>query len=200
MILAVIQARLGSQRFPRKALANLNGQYVIQHVVKAVASMKNVDERVLAVPFGQAVDLAYCRNVYAPDVPEDDVLARFAATAEQWPEATEIVRVTGDCPMLQPHDCDRLIEKWRASGCEYGWIDTTTFAWPDGWDCEVFTRDLLMRAHREATDPSDREHCTPWMRRNATVYSLPPPAWHNIPKCSIDTEEDLERVRWMLEH
>jgi spore coat polysaccharide biosynthesis protein SpsF len=201
VILAVIQARLGSARFPRKVLAEMpDGRLLIQHVVERVRKIKAVDDVVLAVPSGQVVELGYCANVYGPDVEESDVLGRFAAVAERWPDADTLLRVTCDCPMLQPDLCDELIKGWRESGVDYGWIDTSQGDWPDGWDCEVFTRDLLMQAHMQATDAYDREHVTPIMRRMRDVYSLPGPTGDFVegatwPKYSIDEPSDLERVR-----
>ncbi len=198
--IAVIQARLGSSRMPRKALAELAGKTVIEHVVERVGQIRGVDDYVLAVPNGEIRELSYCHHVWAPPVPENDVLARFATCINEFPECDTVVRVTGDCPMLEPDVCDHLIENWRGLGfCEYGWVNTHDGGWPDGLDCEIFTRELLMQAHQQATDPDDRQHVTSWMRRNATVYSLPPDLkYRDWPKVSIDTPEDLERVRELM--
>jgi spore coat polysaccharide biosynthesis protein SpsF (cytidylyltransferase family) len=194
-VLAIVQARLSSKRFPGKSLADFNGEPLVRHVVRRVRQITSVDHVVLGVPKGQVGKLLFAARVIGPDVPENDVLARFVVIANELPEHDTIVRVTGDCPLLQPDVCDRLIAEWRASGCEYGWTDTHTGIWPDGLDVEVFTRDLLMQAHMQATDPHDREHVTPIMRRMRQVFSLPADsAFNDWPKVSIDTPEDLERV------
>lgn len=195
--LAVIQCRLGSTRFPNKALADLNGVKLIQHVVGLARQIAGVDQVVLAVPQGQVAALLFASHVVGPPVDEPDVLGRFAWIVEhEYPDADTIVRITGDCPLLQPDLCARLITEWRASRCEYGWIRTDDGTYADGLDCEIFTRDLLMQAHMQATDAYDREHVSSIMRRMRPVFSLPAdPAYADWPKCSIDTEEDLERVR-----
>ncbi len=194
MVLAIIQCRMNSSRFPKKALADLNGTPVIRHVVVRAQQIAGVDAVIVATP-----------TAYGYDGDENDVLGRFVHVAMQFPEAHTFMRLTGDCPLLDPEACERLLNIYQATPwCEYAWIDTRPgTGWPDGLDCEVFSRELLMRAHAEATDPADREHVTSWMRRNAAVLSLPsePLKYEGWPKVSIDTEADLERVReWMQQH
>jgi spore coat polysaccharide biosynthesis protein SpsF (cytidylyltransferase family) len=193
-ILAIIQCRLGSQRFPNKALAHMaDDRPIITHVLERARRIAHVDDVVIATPKG--ADLRAYGPVIMPDVDERDVLGRFASVAAIYP-ANVYVRITADCPLLQPDVCGRLITEWRKSSCDYGWLDTHTGIWPDGLDCEVFTRDLLMQAHMQATEAYDREHVTSIMRRMRTPFSLPADsAYNDWPKVSIDTPEDLERVR-----
>lgn len=200
MVLAIIQARLGSNRFPRKALADLCGKPVIARVVERVNQIRGVDICVVAVPLGEADAFRCCTLVVNVAVPESDVLARFAAVARFLPQWDTIMRITGDCPLLQPDVCDRVIDLYRTSGADYAWTDTRR-DWPDGLDCEVFSRQVLLQAHANAYHPSDREHVTPWIRRSCKVAALPPdPSYRSWPKCSIDTVEDLEVVRrWIAE-
>jgi spore coat polysaccharide biosynthesis protein SpsF (cytidylyltransferase family) len=199
MVLAIIQARYSSTRFPGKALADLSGKPVIQHVIERAKKIHGVDDVAVAVPAEEMDELSWISwrwTTYAVQVPISDVLGRFASVAAARPEAEAIVRITSDCPLLQQDVCSLLIAGWRASGCEYGWLDTHTGIWPDGLDCEVFTRDLLMQAHMQATEAYDREHVTSIMRRMRTPFSLPADsAYNDWPKVSIDTPEDLERVR-----
>ena len=197
MTLAVIQARLGSTRLPQKALVDIGGRSLIQRVVAQVRQIRSVDEVVLAVPHGDVVALCYCANVYGPKVPEPDVLARFAATAERYPRADTIMRVTGDCPLLDPRECERVLALYRSDpSIEYAWNCAPGYV--DGEDCEVFSADALRRAHREATDAFDREHVTPWIRRHVKVATLMPETDRGHLKTSVDTPEDLERVRQMV--
>ena len=198
MTLCIIQARLGSTRLPRKALKWLGDQCVIDHVLDRVEEIPSVDHYVLAVPTGDA-DI----HAWATEIPGDpnDVLGRFVKVLEDWPDADTIVRVTGDCPLLNPEVCERVIQLYRATpGCEYAWTNTRDGDWPDGLDCEVFSADALRWAHRMTQHPYDREHVTPWIRRNCKSVSLPPdPKFHGGPKVSIDTMEDYERVKQMVE-
>jgi spore coat polysaccharide biosynthesis protein SpsF (cytidylyltransferase family) len=190
--LALIQARLGSHRFPNKVLADLCGWRVIDHVIERVQQISGVDHVLVAWP-----DACW----YAGH--ENDVLGRFAHVVMQYPDVDTVLRATADCPVLDSSVCERVLELYHGTpNCEYAWTNTRDGEWPDGLDCEVFSRAALMWAHREATDPADREHVTPWLRRHVKVASLPPdPKYRGWPKLSIDTPEDLDRVRaWMTTH
>lgn len=202
MTLVIIQARLGSTRFPRKALALLNGLPVIQHVIHRVYQIGAVGI-VLAVPPSDEKEFQGLGvPVKAPHVAAGDVLGRFAAVATLHPQADTIMRITGDCPVLDPKACARLLRTYQRGGCDYAWIDTRAgTGWADGLDCEVFSREMLLWADESATDPVDREHVTPIMRRGGIVLSIPPCAHDDWPKVSIDTPEDLARVEaWMQQH
>jgi spore coat polysaccharide biosynthesis protein SpsF len=217
--ICVIQARAGSARFPKKVSADLHGKSVLHHVSLRCIGIAGVDEVIVALPRSEqrlfpierpdryVLVLDSEMRVGSPEVelmfvPVDvnDVLGRFAWVIGQRPECQTVLRVSSDCPLIDPEVCAQVLERFRSiDGCEYCWTDTHSGQWPDGLDVEVFSRDLLMRAHAEATDPSDREHVTPWMRRHVYVESLPAhPRYSDWPKLSVDTPEDLERVRnWM---
>jgi spore coat polysaccharide biosynthesis protein SpsF len=199
--LCIIQARLGSTRLPRKALMDIGGRSMIQRVVAQVRQIRGVDEVVLAVPHGEVVALCYCANVYGPKVPESDVLARFAATAERYPDADTIMRVTGDCPLLDPRVCEQVLALYRSDPhVEYVWNrDPSGPCSADGEDCEVFSAAALRWAHREARDPYDREHVSSWIRRNVKTATWRPSVDRGHVKISVDTQEDLERVRQMVQ-
>lgn len=187
-VLCVIQARLGSTRLPQKSLAWIGDRTLIDHVFERALLIQQVDQIVLAVPAGESL------HAWETQVPvaEADVLGRFAWVAEQWPEYDTIVRLTGDCPMLSPEIADLVITLYRDAHAWYAW--NVAPGYTDGEDVEVFKREALMRAHREATDPSDREHVTSWIRRNYPVVTLTP-AGPRRRKTSVDTVEDLEYVR-----
>lgn len=203
--LAIIQARYSSQRFPGKMLATLDGKPLIQHVIERANQIRGVDAVILALAnepeerplWKWAVCSAPCGVIVAsPNIEMDDVLGRFADVALRVPNADPIMRLTGDCVLLQPEVCERVLERYRSvQDCDYAWTDTASGDWPDGTDCEVFSRRMLLAAHAQALDPYDREHVTSWMRRHTVVESLPAdPAYAGWPKVSVDTEEDLARV------
>lgn len=192
-VLGVIQARLGSTRLPRKALMDLGGRPLIARVVERAQQIRGVDDLVLAVPFGDVAALMdYCRHTTGPDVPEQDVLARFAAAVAQYPDHRTIVRITGDCPLLDPAIADAVIALHRDAHAWYTWNVYPGYC--DGEDVEVFQREALLRAHAEATDPADREHVTPWIRRHYPVVTLKPTRPCRR-KTSVDCMEDLSYVR-----
>lgn len=190
-VLGIIQARLGSTRLPRKALMEIGGKPLIQHVVERAVRIRGVDDWVLAVPSGQVQDLCYCRHVTGPDVPEVDVLGRFVAVAQMYPHHETIVRITGDCPLLSPTIAEQVLALYRGSRAWYAWNVTPGYV--DGEDVEVFAREALMRAGREATKPMDREHVTTWIRRHYAVVTLRPDGRPSH-KTSVDTLDDFKRV------
>lgn len=203
--LCVIQARLGSRRFPRKMLADLAGQPVIRHVVDRALQIPGVGDVVVATTAVDAPILAEaiaqrCAVYGAAGVDEQDVLSRMLQCVQTLP-GDPIMRVTGDCPLLDPQACAQVLDLYHRTRSGYAWIDTARGAWPDGLDCEVFAREALRLADAR-TVGLDREHVTPWMRRHFQVAALPAdPRYQGWPKVSIDTEDDLVRVReWLRTH
>jgi spore coat polysaccharide biosynthesis protein SpsF (cytidylyltransferase family) len=197
MTLAIIQARLGSSRFPRKALALLHGKTVIEHVVERVRSVRGLSRVVLACPPGDALAFRglFPFMVCSPDVPESDVLARYAQVASAWSVDT-VLRVTGDCPLWNPRIGEAVLKLYFSSpGVEYA--SNIAEGYTDGEDCEVYSVKALEWAQRSATDPYDREHVTPWIRRHVKCVT-PETGKASSGKTSIDTMEDLERVRALM--
>jgi spore coat polysaccharide biosynthesis protein SpsF len=196
-VLCVIQARLGSTRLPLKALELIGGKPLIQHVVERAQQIRGVDDVVLAVPSGEVVELSYAPHTSGPDVPENDVLARFASVAQMYPTHETIIRLTGDCCRLDPRIAENVLGLFYQTRAWYAW--NVCPGYTDGEDVEVFRREALMRAHREATDHGDREHVTTWIRRHYAIVTLKPqgPARR---KTSVDTAADLAHVRALYAH
>jgi spore coat polysaccharide biosynthesis protein SpsF (cytidylyltransferase family) len=202
-VVTVIQARLGSTRLPHKVLADLQGKPLIGHVLKRVRSMSRV-YLTAAVPTNDHLLIDALRGLDCDMVlgSEANVLERFGLAARSY-QADLIVRVTGDCPLFAPEVADFLVAYMRDNPkVQFASNDTRESGWPDGTDVEVFTRDLLDRA-LSATDlrDSDREHVTTWMRQrtgNGHVARRPMDEISKV-KLSVDTSEDLERVRSILD-
>lgn len=127
----------------------------------------------------------------------DDVLARYVDVASAT-AADVIVRVTGDCPLLNAAVGGAVVKLRAQLDAPFASNDTRVSGFPDGWDVEVFTRDALIQAATHATDPMDREHVTPWMRRHLACGILYAPVDWPWPKVSVDTPEDLDRVRALM--
>lgn len=201
-IFAVIQSRLNSTRLPRKALARA-GKSMIEHVADRVSAIKGIAGVVVAVPapdakfFKEVIDgpILHCD----PALAEDDVLGRFASVAALYP-ADAYLRVTGDCPLFAPDVADQVIQRFLEERADFATNDTTQSGYPDGTDVEMFSRVLLERAHREATDPADREHVTRIMSRLVGVRTtlLRAPHDYSAHKWSVDTEHDIDMVRAIL--
>ena len=210
-IVVIVQARTGSCRLPGKSLRPLAGRPMIQHVLQRVGAMgypvwlatsvNGHDDNLAAV--GEKSGCSVHRGS------EWDVLRRVADTA-RLAGASVIVRVTGDCPLWAPDVGARVLQLYRDCGASgYASNDTMRSGWPDGLDVEVFAAELLYQADERVIsrlgDPRDRpdhwpdrEHVTPWIRRNAPCVTLQSEEdWRGV-KLSVDCAEDFARVQGVL--
>lgn len=188
----IVQARMGSKRLPGKVLMPLGGKPAIDHVISACDKITNADLVVCAIPDTAENDILAdhleLRHVMVVRGHETDVLRRYYTTAREI-EADIIVRITADCPALNPTVCERVITLLGESKADYASNVHPVRNYPDGWDCEAFTYNALERAHRAAATPYDREHVTPYMQRNFKTANLP------RDRLTLDTEEDYERLQ-----
>ncbi|MCR4375699.1 MAG: NTP transferase domain-containing protein [Acidobacteria bacterium] len=202
-VVAIIQARLGSSRFPRKVLANLDGKPVLQHVIERAKRVLGVDAVVVASPHEDAPAFIECADktnvtLCGPSgIDAADVIGRFAVVAAET-TADVVVRVTADCPLFDPDVAALVLRRFRDEGADFATNDVRESGYPDGLDVEVFTRALLERANREAVTPFDREHVTAIMPRltgvRVVLVKKPGATGASSEKFSIDTPEDLARV------
>ena len=189
---AIIQARQSSTRLPGKALVHLGGHPVIHWVVRAAKAIPGIDKVAVATTDQPSDDAlaVWCTDngVACHRGPEDDVLTRYliAARAEQ---ADIIMRLTADCPLLDPWVAGSVAALRRAKNLSYA-SNNGPATWPDGLDCEVFTRDALEAAGAEADRAFEREHVTPFIRANR----------HRFPQdCVIAPLPALDKERWTLD-
>jgi spore coat polysaccharide biosynthesis protein SpsF (cytidylyltransferase family) len=201
---AVIQARCGSTRFPRKVMAALRGRPMLAHIVERVSRATLVDRVVVATTDGTADDevaaLAAAAGAGVTRGSEDDVLGRYVLAAREH-GAGVIVRITADCPLTDPAIVDSVIRARAEHDADYASnVEPPTY--PEGYDCEVFTAACLSRVDREATLPYEREHVTVRIRehlddfRTAQVAHDPDLAWMRL---TVDVPADLDRVARLLE-
>ncbi len=188
---AIVQARLGSTRLPAKVLLPLpTGRTVLEEVFHRCGQIPGVDVVVCAIPDTPDNDIlldATCIIDRWVRGPEQDVLARYAKAAEA-AGADVIMRITADCPLINPIVCHSVLSEIEMSGVDYA-SNTMPRTWPQGLDCQVFTRNLLKRADVLATDPDHREHVCPWMER------VPTPS----KRANVTAPEDRSQLRWTLD-
>jgi spore coat polysaccharide biosynthesis protein SpsF (cytidylyltransferase family) len=164
----IVQARVASTRLPAKVLKDLAGEPVLGHVLRRCKAIPGVDVVVCATVDNPECDpvesLAKSYDAVVHRGSETDVLERYLGAARQV-DATIVMRVTSDCPLIDPGLCGEVLDRRRAENADYA---ANNFAWtyPHGLDCEVFTRAALESAAVEATEPYDREHVTPWIRKH----------------------------------
>lgn len=158
----VIQARLGSTRFPGKVLADLGGAPMLARQIERLRLVPGVDALVIATTDRPSDDpvAAFARSQGGVGLwrgPEDDVLARFAGAAAAF-DLDVVGRVTGDCPFIDPGVVGRVLAAFGATAdCDYA-SNCRPRSWPFGFDVEVVSRTALDAAAAEATDSFDREH------------------------------------------
>ena len=200
---AVIQARVGSTRFPGKVLEDLGGRPVLEWVVRAARSAAQIDTIVVATSTKAADDdvaeLAENLGVAVVRGSEDDVLSRFVAALDAHP-ADAIVRLTADCPLLDPTLIDAVAGAWAASPT-HDYVSTVLVrCLPRGMDVELVTAGALRAVDRTAVG-HDRIHVTSGLYAQPSAYRLlglcvTPPA--NDLRVTLDTREDLALLRALV--
>ncbi|WP_162935695.1 cytidylyltransferase domain-containing protein [Tsuneonella amylolytica] len=203
-VTALIQARMSSSRLPGKVLADLGGQPMIGYMLGRVRRAARVDNVAVVTstdasddPLAEAV-AAMGGRVHRGSL--DDVLDRFGTAVNEIGGDT-IVRLTGDCPLIDPAVIDTVIALREQTGADYA-SNVEPPSFPDGLDVECFTRAALDRALVEATEPAMREHVTVWMRGDAggltrANHAAVVDASHL--RLTVDYPDDLEVVRAIVQ-
>jgi spore coat polysaccharide biosynthesis protein SpsF len=191
-IVAIIQARIGSTRLPGKVLLKLGERTVLEQVIERVAAAGKVN-RVIVATTDQPADLEIVKLCEKKGIgvfvgAENDVLDRFYQAAKLY-QADHIVRITADCPLIDPAVINEVIEEHLNSKADYT-ANTIKETYPDGEDVEVFTFDVLKRVWQEARLASEREHVTPYIRKHGELFKL----------ISVEYPEDHSAKRWTLDN
>lgn len=204
---AIVQARMGSMRLPGKVLADVCGVPMIARQVARLRMCRWLDEIVVAIPMSSSDDelaqLCFSSGWATYRGSEHDVLGRYLGAAEAV-DADLVVRVTGDCPLVDPMVIDDCIQLFRSS--DFDFVSNNLLpTWPHGLDCEVMSRGTLAIADNRARSGFDREHVTPWITRaqdGGTVFrlgNLPSPRDLSHYRLTVDYPEDLTVIRAIYE-
>lgn len=186
----MVQARMGSTRYPGKVMQDLGGMTVIECLLNRLARSETLTNIIVATStlpqnnilqaHVEALGFACYRGE------EDDVLRRFADVA-RLSRADYVVRVTGDCPLIDPGIVDILVGKAIAAEADYySNINPPTF--PDGLDAEVISREALLLAEANGSRSFDREHVTPFIRSHKTLRQF-----------NYTSDQDYSELRWTLD-
>lgn len=201
-VIVVIQARLGSTRLPGKALADLAGRPMLAHVAERAKAIPGIDGVVLATTVNQGDDAleAFAREIGVDCVrgSEEDVLDRFLVAARET-KAEAIVRITADCPLLDPEVSGQVLAKYLALRPDVDYVSNVhPPTYPDGLDTEVFSVEALGRAAREARRDSEKAHVTPYLwntRGRFRIHNVDYPKDLSRHRWTVDTQADLDFVR-----
>lgn len=212
-IVALVQARMGSSRLPCKAMLHLHGLPLIDWVIHRSAKSKLLDRLIVALPESRLDDaLAFHlenRGVEMFRGPEDDVLKRFVLAADQ-AEATHIIRICADNPLIWGGEIDNLIRHFLALPEQdrlyaYNHVPRGN-TYPDGFGAEMLTVSLLHFLDRHAVRQEHREHCLSYIWDNAGDFMIstfdPPNPLLRRPECKldVDTPEDYRKLALMTIH
>jgi spore coat polysaccharide biosynthesis protein SpsF len=193
VIAAIIQARWGSTRLRGKVLEDLCGSTVLARVLARARAIDGVDKVCCAVPDGPEDDLVAAAALQEGATvfrgSRDDVLSRYLGAARHL-NAHVVVRITSDCPLLDPAVSASVLERFLVEKAEYC-SNVAPRTWPRGLDTEVFSRGALERAAVEATTDYDREHVTPWLRNNPELRHA------HVVRENVRSYADL---RWTLDY
>ena len=168
---AIIQARTTSERYPNKVLEKISKIYLFEYLYKRLSKSTNIDKIVFAIPKNNKNDLFY-KKLIKLNIPvyrgsEKDVLKRYYNAAKYF-KAKIILRITGDCPLVDVKIIDQMIKTYKKEKLEfYSNNDPATF--PDGFDVEIFNFKILKKANFFARNQYDREHVTPYMKKISKI-------------------------------
>lgn len=202
--IAIIQARMGSTRFPGKVLKSLNGKPLLQWVVERTLKIPTLEHVIVATTDTQLDDQIadWCNNnkIAMFRGSELNVLKRFYDAAQHH-FADIVLRITADCPLLDPYIAGQVLYLVSSGGADYA-SNTQPPTWPDGLDCEAFTITALTEAFHKATRDSDREHVTPYIRNNQHKFktlNVPSPI-QGLQKhrWTVDSKEDLDFIELLV--
>lgn len=204
-VVIIVQARMGSTRLPGKVLKPILAKPMLELQLERLQRCKQVDQIVLAIPDSakeQAL-LEFAQklpNIRLFQGSEEDVLTRYYGAAKA-AHADIVVRITSDCPLIEPALIDRCIESFLAGSFDYvSNIHRRTY--PRGLDTEVFSFAVLELAYREACAQPDREHVTPFIWRQPECFSMfdvVAEQDYSHLRWTVDSPEDFELVCWIYE-
>jgi len=191
---------MGSGRLPGKVLMDLGGESVLARVVQRVRRAVLVQEVIVATSVSEKDDavVAECRRMQVPCFrgSEHDVLDRYYKCAQSH-AAGSVVRITADCPLIDPDLVDATIRTFLDEPCDYA-SNALVPTYPKGLDVEIFTMTALARAWRAASQSYEREHVTPYLYEHPELFrlvSVTADADHSQYRWTLDTAEDLGLLR-----
>lgn len=196
----IVQARMTSSRLPGKVLAPLAGRPMLEWILERLASVRDDVPVAVATTTGSTDDaivhLCTARGIPAIRGSEHDVLDRYHHAAAEL-DADPIIRITSDCPLIDPATTRAVLQLWERERPDYA-SNTLVRSFPRGLDTEVVTRAVLDEAWDAAAEPFEREHVTPYVYRRPERFRLVNHANDRDEgdrRWTVDTPEDLEFVR-----
>jgi len=199
---AIIQARMTSQRLPGKVLLEVMGKSLLRHQIERLRRAKYLDQIIVATTLNstdapivkQCDELGVC--VFRGS--EKDVLDRYYRAHQAFPSEF-ILRITSDCPLIDPEIVDHCIKQYSTDDAAYL---SNSLHYPNGMNVEIFNSSMLHEAHEKGVKPYEREHVTPYFYEPLGKFKI-----HHVrdsnsyPKyrLTVDTPEDFELIETLLQ-
>lgn len=201
-ITVIIQARMGSTRLPGKVLMNISEKTVLHHVVDRVSQCRNIDDIIIATTTLDKDDLIVkevekigCKYFRGS---ENNVLDRYYEAAT-FNKSDIIIRITSDCPLIDPLIVDKIIEFYINNNYEMvtnACSDSSKRTYPRGLDTEIFSYNVLKKAKENAKESYQLEHVTPYIYENTTnIFYYKNNIDYSKYRFTLDTEEDLKLIK-----
>lgn len=202
----IVQARMTSTRLPGKVLKKVLGKTLLEYQIERLRRVRNADGIIIATTINDTdqpiVDLCAHLGVTVTRGSESDVLSRYHEAASLHGVET-VVRVTSDCPAIEPAVVDRIIEFYRAHRGNFDYVSNSlTQSYPYGLAAEVFSFEALDEAAREAVAEPEREHVSPFIYTRPERYRIGQVVHEqdlSHHRWTVDTPEDFELIRRLLE-
>lgn len=203
--LCIVQARMSSTRLPGKILKEIKGRPLLWYELERLRQSKQINKIVVATsdsPEDNATE-KFCQenNINCFRGSLNDVLKRFADCTRVYPDYDTIIRVTGDCPLIDPKVVDKVISVFEKEKVDYA-SNVLKETYPDGIDVEVFTKEALLESAEEAELGSEREHVTLYIRNNPKYKKANIENEKDLSKfrLTVDNPEDFEVVSFLIEN
>ena len=196
----IIQARLGSRRFPGKSIEKIENQPMIWHVINRLKQVKTPHQTVLATTNNDEdkilLNIADEMEIFSFAGSQNDVLDRYYSCAEKF-SADPIIRITGDCPLIDLQLIDEIIQFYQKNNFDYI-SNTLKPTFPDGFDVEIFSFQTLKTIMEKSSLKSEREHVTAYLKTHTNefkIYNYTNKKDLSHYRWTIDQKEDLEFVK-----
>jgi len=207
-MLAILQARLGSHRLPKKVLRLVNKRPIIEWQIERIHAAKSVSRLIVAIPDlttdDELASFLLSKGVEVFRGPEEDVLTRFLGVIDSHKEEEAFIRLTADCPLFMPEICDLVVQQFEDAQVDY-LSNTLDPKLPNGCDVEVIRSESLRRLNGMNLNHKEREHVTLGIYMRQQIFSCRNflddlNRNDSIHRWTIDTEEDLDFVRSIYSH
>lgn len=203
-IVAIVQARMGSSRLPGKVVKEVLGKPLLEIQIERLKRSAYISQIIVATTDRESEQpiIEICNRLSVPVFrgSENDVLSRYYGAAKET-EADHIIRLTSDCPVIDPVVIDRVIDYYLSHHYDYV-SNSITRTYPRGMDTEVFSFKVLEEAESKALLDFEREHVTPYIYQDPTKYKVGQVCNHSNEsrhRWTVDTVEDFLLIKLMIE-